>query len=91
LRNQDQKASDGRASLHTKTDGLRNDFQDWRGKLEAVITDVAEMKPAVDEMRTAQAARDRRADGEPRPVCNRHVHDAGVTWLLANWIKVSIR
>ena len=90
-RNQDEKASSGRPILHTKIDELRRDFHDWKGKLEAVITDVAEMKPTVDEVRTAK----QRAIGAlmvSRPLYALALFmTAGITWVLANWIKISIK
>jgi hypothetical protein len=90
-RNQDEKASTGRAVLHTKIDELRSDFHDWKGKLEAVITDVAEMKPTVDEVRTAK----QRAIGAF--MVSRVLYavgiamTAGVTYVASNWIKISIK
>ena len=48
-RNQDEKASNGRAVLHTKIDGLRGDFHQYSSKLDTVAADVAAMKPTVEK------------------------------------------
>ena len=90
-RNHDEKASAGRAVLHAKVDNLANEFNGWRGKLDGAILDIAEMKPMVDEMRSAK----QRAIGAL--MMSRVLYavgvtmTAGVTWILSNWIKVSIR
>lgn len=90
-RNQDEKASTGRAVLHAKIDDLRGDFHSWRGKLETAIVDIAEMKPTVDEIRAARE----RAIGAL--MVSRVLYAAGIvmtggiTWILSNWIKVSVR
>jgi hypothetical protein len=52
-RNQDEKASNGRAVLHTKLDGLRTDFHLYSSKLDAVVADVAAMKPTVEKAKAA--------------------------------------
>jgi hypothetical protein len=90
-RNQDEKASAGRAVLHQKIDALRGDFHGWESKLEAVIADVAEMKPTVDEVKIAK----QRAIGAFW--MSRMLYAAGialtmgVTWVFSNWVKISIR
>jgi hypothetical protein len=107
-RNQDEKASNGRAVLHEKLDGLRGDFHLYSSKLDAVVADVAamkptvekakamiedvaEMKPTFDEIRTAK----QRAIGAI--MMSRVLYaiglalTGGVTWVLSNWIKISIK
>lgn len=90
-RNQDEKASTGRAAMHLKIDELRGDFQDWHGKLENALADIAEMKPTVDEIRTAK----QRAIGAF--MVSRMLYaigiamTMGVTYIAANWIKISIK
>ena len=77
--------------LRKLIDDLRGEFHAWRSKLEAVVTDVAEMKPTVDEMRTAQ----QRAIGAL--MMSRVLYaiglalTGGVTWIFSNWIKITIR
>lgn len=90
-RTQDEKASTGRAVLHTKIDNLANEFNGWRGKLDGVITEVAEMKPTFEEIRTAK----QRAIGAF--MMSRILYavgiamTAGVTFIASNWIKISIK
>lgn len=90
-RNQEEKASNGRAVLHAKIDDLRNDFLDVRGKLAGVIADVAEMRPTVDEIKTAKE----RAVGAI--MMSRVLYaigivlTMGVTWVLTNWIEITFR
>ncbi|MBN8987406.1 MAG: hypothetical protein J0H42_04120 [Rhizobiales bacterium] len=107
-RNQDEKASNGRAVLHAKIDGLRDDFHEYRSKLENVIAEVAELKPTVEK---AKAAIDGVAEMKPtfndiRVAKERAIGalwvsrifyaagigmTAGVTYVFANWVKISIR
>jgi hypothetical protein len=115
-RGQDEKASNGRAVLHTKIDDLGRDFHTWSGKLETVINDVAVMKPTVDEVRTVLRGKiesvildvaemkptiDEVKAAKQRAIgafmASRALYavgmflTAGVTWIAANWIKISIK
>lgn len=90
-RSQDEKASQGRAVLYEKIDNLRTDFHGWKDKLEDVIAAVADMKPTVDEVKIAK----QRAIGAFW--MSRFLYAAGIiltmgaTWVMTNWVKISIR
>lgn len=77
--------------LHTKVDNLANEFNGWHGKFDGAILGIAEIKPTVDEMRTAK----QRAIGALMMsrvlYAVRLTMTAGVTWVFSNCVKISIR
>lgn len=90
-RNQDEKASSGRAVLYEKIDAMRTEFHAHSGKLQKVIEDVARMAPVIDKINMAE----QRAIGafwvSRMFYAIGIAMTAGVTYVLANWVKIAIK
>lgn len=90
-RTQDEKASTGRAVMHEKIDALRGEIHEYKGKLEKVIEKVAGMEPTIAKINMAE----QRAIGvfwvSRMFYAVGIAMTAGVTYVLANWVKISIK
>lgn len=51
---QEQAATEGRRTLHTKFDDVRNEVTKLAGRVDQMSADMAEIKPAIDTFKSAR-------------------------------------
>jgi hypothetical protein len=85
---QDRRASEGRGVLHVKIEDLGKEVVGVAHKLESVIEDVKEMKPAVEDWKASKA----RAEGVVWSAklvwIGVGVLGAGIPWVFTHFLAI---